>query len=158
MTVYVITKGNYSDYHICGVALDKEKAEFLEKVYSDSCESAFIEEYDTEHTMPKYVPAFTCHRDYETGNISHIDEFNSCSEYGTKDFMIDFEITNSGYPDCDYKITVKASTKEAAIKIASEKLAEYDVKIIMEATRTSDKLRERHKKALDALERLKTRT
>lgn len=25
MTVYVITKGTYSDYHICGVALDRLK-------------------------------------------------------------------------------------------------------------------------------------
>lgn len=39
-----------------------------------------------------------------------------------------------------------------------EKLAEHDMKNIMEVTRTTDKLRERHKNALDALERLKTRT
>lgn len=29
MKVYVITKGIYSDYHICGVALDKERANRL---------------------------------------------------------------------------------------------------------------------------------
>lgn len=36
MEIYVITKGTYSDYHICALTLDKEKAECLKKIYSDS--------------------------------------------------------------------------------------------------------------------------
>ena len=48
MKVYVITKGSYSDYGICGVAIDKDKAEILKKLYSDRYEEANIEEYDTE--------------------------------------------------------------------------------------------------------------
>lgn len=31
MKVYVITKGIYSDYHICAVAMDEEKAKVLGK-------------------------------------------------------------------------------------------------------------------------------
>ena len=48
MKVYVITKGEYSDYGICGVAIDKDKAEILRKFYSDRYDEAEIEEYDTE--------------------------------------------------------------------------------------------------------------
>ena len=32
-TVYVITSGCYSDYHICAVSLDLKKAEMLKKFY-----------------------------------------------------------------------------------------------------------------------------
>ena len=33
--VYVIAKGCYSDYHICAVTLDKEKAERLCKLFDN---------------------------------------------------------------------------------------------------------------------------
>lgn len=48
MKVYVITQGAYSDYHICGVSLDKEKAETIRKFCSDEWDEAQVEEYDTE--------------------------------------------------------------------------------------------------------------
>lgn len=48
MIVYVITKGEYSDYMICDVTLDKEQAELLKANYSDEWDEACIEEYDTD--------------------------------------------------------------------------------------------------------------
>lgn len=45
---YVITKGEYSDYHICAVTLDRKEAERLRKRFSYSDEygdNAKIEEY-----------------------------------------------------------------------------------------------------------------
>lgn len=48
MKIYVITVGDYSDYHICAVALSKEKAEDLRERYSDKWNEAQIEEYDTD--------------------------------------------------------------------------------------------------------------
>lgn len=33
--IYVITKGEYSDYHICTVATDYAKAQILQKKFSD---------------------------------------------------------------------------------------------------------------------------
>lgn len=51
MIVYVITKGCYSDYHVCGVAIDRQAANRLKKLYSDSVEEAYIEEYDTEKPL-----------------------------------------------------------------------------------------------------------
>ncbi|MBR0417913.1 MAG: hypothetical protein IJI66_01945 [Erysipelotrichaceae bacterium] len=35
MKAYIITNGEYSDYHICGVTLDKEKAEMMKRFYSE---------------------------------------------------------------------------------------------------------------------------
>lgn len=54
MKVYVITQGCYSDYHICAVTLDKDKAERLQKLYSAKEGSymitAEIEEYEADDT------------------------------------------------------------------------------------------------------------
>ena len=51
MKIYVITEGCYSDYHIVGVATDREMAEKIrqrnneDSIYDDATR---IEEYDTE--------------------------------------------------------------------------------------------------------------
>ena len=50
--IYVITKGSYSDYHICAVATNKERAEELKKMYSSRYEDAEIEEF--EENVPSY--------------------------------------------------------------------------------------------------------
>ena len=49
-TIYVITKGIYSDYHICAVATDKTRAEELRLFFSDQYEEANIEEYEDGKT------------------------------------------------------------------------------------------------------------
>lgn len=48
MTVYVITTGNYSDYTIVGVTLDKDTAELFAKTHSDEPDEYMVEEYDTD--------------------------------------------------------------------------------------------------------------
>lgn len=48
MKVYVITKGEYSDYHICAVATNQAKARMLAEFYSDKYDAAEVEEYDTK--------------------------------------------------------------------------------------------------------------
>lgn len=48
MKVYVITNGVYSDYHICGVALDYETAEKIRAYTSTRYDESQIEEYDTD--------------------------------------------------------------------------------------------------------------
>lgn len=46
MKIYAITKGIYSDYHICALTTSKSKAERLQKIYSDKYDDADIEEYE----------------------------------------------------------------------------------------------------------------
>lgn len=52
MKVYVITKGAYSDYHICGVSLEKNLADKIAEGCSDKYEDADVEVYDTEEFSP----------------------------------------------------------------------------------------------------------
>lgn len=48
MKIYIITKGDYSDYHICNVTTDYQKAKRYKEAYSNSWEEACIEVYEDE--------------------------------------------------------------------------------------------------------------
>ena len=76
MKVYVITQGEYSDYHICGVAVDAECAEKIRKYFDDEWDPANIEEYDTD--------------DYVEGNVREryiiiIDKRGNVEKHSTGD-------------------------------------------------------------------------
>ena len=51
MKVYVITAGCYSDYHICAVTLDANKAEKLRRFFCDGHDTADIEEFEEDETV-----------------------------------------------------------------------------------------------------------
>ena len=48
MKIYAVTDGDYSDYHIIALTVDKERAENLAKIYK-----ADIEEYEDAQEFPK---------------------------------------------------------------------------------------------------------
>lgn len=53
MKYYVITSGCYSDYHICAVTSDANKAEILRRLYCDGYDVAQIEEFEEdENKLP----------------------------------------------------------------------------------------------------------
>lgn len=52
MTVYVITIGDYSDYHICNVTLNEERAELLRRFYTTGTYEACVEVYDVDDNEP----------------------------------------------------------------------------------------------------------
>lgn len=122
MKVYVITKGTYSNYHICAVATDKEKAEKLAKIYTDRDDDAGVEEYDTEAEV-----------DLLAGRIPYEVEFDPCGEvrraYPNAECRGGFKprITEVFYRGNITKIYVClfASSEEEAIKIAAEKRAQF---------------------------------
>lgn len=115
MKVYVITRGSYSDYHICAVAVDKQHAEQLRKLFSNRYEDADIEEYDTDEVQTlvnggaRYAVQFN-----KNGNVSDIRE-------DIDDYVGCCYLRHSG----EFVVTVDAYTEEAAIKIAAEKRAQY---------------------------------
>lgn len=114
MKIYVITKGCYSDYHIAAVTDDKEKAEFLKLKFSDECDPADIEEYDTDEysvegiqNMKLFYWKVLIHK----GN-SLVYPYLSGNQY--------FNVYNTGI-----QAVVTARTKEQAIKIVRDKYAQY---------------------------------
>ena len=125
MKVYVITKGHYSDYGICAVAIDREKAEMLKIACSDRWEEARVEEYDTEEFKPIFE-----------GKLPYMVYFD---ESGSVDLV---ELSSPEYFECGinsgtrwdkvrkthYKtilVSLYAKNEEQAIKVAAEKRAEY---------------------------------
>lgn len=111
MKVYVITQGVYSDYHIVGVALDKEKAERIASFFDS--DSTNIEEYDTEKwdiSDGRYLYSIRI----DKGGIRIIEN---------EDFY-DPNVVRA-YPWGIYEVSVMARDKKHAMKIASDMIAQY---------------------------------
>lgn len=118
MKVYVITKGSYSDYHICAVATDPEEAEKLAKIYSDRWDDAEVEEYDTEE-----------HPDWLCGRVPYeVTFFRRCGpSWSLWDSSCPFTPAVDIYEgtSVEMKVRVYAPEVETALKIAQDKRAEY---------------------------------
>lgn len=116
MKVYVITAGEYSDYHICAVATDPEQAKKLARFYNTAHSFADVEEYDTEdvpypiNDRKSYYVRFDKH-----GNVEIIYE----DPMGWRDEKVCL------YADDYVGMNVLAKDKKSAIKIAAERRAKF---------------------------------
>ena len=120
--VYVVTKGCYSDYHICAVTLDKEKAERLRVLFEGNNEwdEARIEEFDTETHEDLLLGRKPYHVSFrKNGDLYSANEDTWGIEY--------FETGIDEFPKLDdcLRVNLYAQSREAAIKIAAEKRAKY---------------------------------
>lgn len=124
MKVYVITKGKYSDYHICGVATDKETAEKLRVLNTDKWDKADVEEFDTDDgvkDLEKYVPAFLVRYDADEDNC--FAGRNRCSRDSLG--VISENIGYSGPYFQEFIEHREGMTEEKAKKIFFDDLAKY---------------------------------
>lgn len=116
MKIYVITKGFYSDYHICAVTTNEEKAEKLKKLCTDDLDEAEIEIYEDDETSDE--PNVFWDYYYETNNVA-IYEY-SFSNYD--------EIREEVFQNKDGTITrarVFAKDAEHAKRKAQDMIAMY---------------------------------
>ena len=131
MKIYVITQGEYSDYHIVGVAIDEEKAKRIAEVNSDSWDEATINEYDTD-SFDEVI---------ENGRMYHVTKHDTGKIRAS--IMEKWQLTDleedeigkvsrdrgtswSGRSYNDLHTYIRAKNVDHAIKIASEKFAEYE--------------------------------
>ena len=113
MTIYVVTKGDYSSYHILGCFTEKKLAERV-KVKFD----AEIEEYEANETGKdnRYI-YFVRIEDNHTYAMIESD-----TDYGREiNDIRQHEFKNKTY----YTVYVMAENVEYAIKIASDLIAQY---------------------------------
>lgn len=116
MKVYVITKGEYSDYCICTVTTDKDMAEKLRLEYSDIYDTARIEEFETdEHPNP--IGEYHC----------FLVAFNrSLKLKYVNEYMTDKVPDNQTWYECGkHKTVVLGNDRDTAIKIARDRVAKY---------------------------------
>lgn len=126
MKVYVITEGEYSDYHICAVTDDPVSAENLRAYYTTSPYSYVeIEEYETQSLPEKPKTCWYCrypiNYPIECTEVRYISE-EDAQGWGGETKIND--VTYSRYDNCFF-VYVFAKDKAHALKIAAEKIYQY---------------------------------
>ena len=116
--VYIITKGAYSDYHICAVTLDKKHAENLKRLLTDRYDEAYIEEYiidETKENGSVYEIEFYTDKPQKVC----IDEYDGWGKGNKTPIIQDW------HTDCVLKVIVRAKDEKHAIKIAQDEYAKW---------------------------------
>lgn len=124
MKVYVITQGSYSDYHICGVVIDRKVAEQMvdrlnrmSSWYSD----ANIEEYDTDEQESILSGNLTIYgvRLSSKGKVIRVCKHD--------EFPLTYRQKFNSVEKCwnEFDIVVVAKDEDHAKKIAQDIFAEY---------------------------------
>lgn len=116
--VYVITKGEYSNYHICAVTLDEERAEKLQKRYSSRWDSAVIEEYTLSERVEREVYGVVFNADGVCRRV-RLDDFGYKNGEVSKDYELGKVLTI---------YWVEATDEDHAMKIAQDRYAQDKAK------------------------------
>ena len=124
MKVYVVTSGEYSEYHIVGITLDRQVAETFvnskNEAKGEYGSGFYLEEYETDDFQVIAVgckPYRACFYGNENGDRrSWADE-------------CEWRYQNVGLVEADghgnYEVIVFAKDEDHALKIGAEKVAEY---------------------------------
>lgn len=119
MKVYVITAGEYSDYHICAVAVDPDKAELLRKLYSGPwSEKVEIEEYDTEENTKLIGQKHTSVWDIRITAKGEIRSVTERWHFGDDQYQNSFYFPY--WENGGFYASVCHDSRDAAIKIATD--------------------------------------
>lgn len=119
-TVYVITRGSYSDYCICAVSLDKKKAEKLAKMYCNTYDNAQVEEWETDTVTD--VNAINGRYPYTVTFYPNDPPWVYKRTYEYELFAEGIQEESDGQR---LYVSVYAPDDAAALKIAAEKRAKY---------------------------------
>ena len=111
--VYVITKGCYSDYHICAVTMDIDRARHLQKLFSNY-EKANIEEFYLDETQVEHLYGI------EMSKRTHSFIQLYRDEYDNPDFTGQIDESREAVT-----VWVMAKDENSAIKAAQDRYAQY---------------------------------
>lgn len=114
--IYIVTEGEYSDYHICAVYSTREKAE--EYVQCKGTDYK-IEEHDLDEEIKREVKLWCVVFDLDNGEVIE----TRSSDFLTEDLTDTCQLkpTYKGRPFMYFYVL--SETMDKAIKIASERLA-----------------------------------
>lgn len=115
--IYVVTEGDYSDYHIIAATTDRDIAEKIAAKFTNQWDAPRIEEYANAEVMLK--PAWGINFN-KSGIVINTYECDSAYDYENIG-----ECCERRWGDCALTVTVSADDVESAIKIAAEKRAKY---------------------------------
>ncbi len=121
--VYIVTSGDYSDYHICAASLDKKRAEILAEKYTDRYDEATVEEYELDEFFEEAIQGYFwywCWCKIENGMFGQVG-VRQLDSYGT-------DVVGKVVKSLRHEqlfVDVLAENDEHARKIAAEKFATY---------------------------------
>jgi len=125
MKVYIVTSGEYSDYHIDGVFDDLNKAEIYAATIDGECsDPVYIEEYDTEEIKiesSKEVKKQWC---FDISKSKKVFDFSITHTFRNVNTIRE-GLDGSHHV---YMTLNKDVSEEKAQKIAFDRLAEYEAK------------------------------
>lgn len=128
MKIYVITKGSYSDYHICAVTTDKEKAERLVLFYTDRWDEAKIEEFEEDEIPDDYMPIYFVQ--YKNGKWCVNKRGIGSPDYEYEHAFFDRDYIRGTYDFNCFYCDVMADDEEHAIKIARDLYAKKKAELM----------------------------
>ena len=117
-TIYVLTEGSYSDYHIIGAYSTKELAKEAQSLYEDS----EIEEYGLDY-IPEHPPGMSAwHVSIRNGNLidPYTFQVNPFDEQIPREIEYEYHDGETGY-----FVYCWAVDKEHAQKIALDKYYQH---------------------------------
>ena len=125
--IYVITKGEYSDYHICAVANTPERAEELRKMYCDIRNDANIEEF--EENVPSeewYILTPTEYYEIEFNKKGEIIDIRTYYDEPNQNIKFSYSVYEKYNRVTIFNITAadEAHARKIAIDYRAKKLAE----------------------------------
>jgi hypothetical protein len=114
MKLYMVTDGNYSDYHVCGVYSTPEKAERARQLYAaDGIEEMDLDAMpDAPDGMARWIVMMN--RDGHSSSVRHVD---ASPEWLFEDQFYRSESTEAS----EWGFTMWARDEEHAVKIANER-------------------------------------
>ena len=120
MKVYIITAGDYSEYHIEYVFIDKDKAEKYTEIYNEvHCnDEAQVEVFDTE-AIKTTVFWFSAWKDKNGVRLSAHDRTE-------KDEPVSSFASYGGI--ATLTTTFKAMSRKRALKIAEDRFTQYEAR------------------------------
>ena len=113
---YVITKGDYSDYHICAVTMDYKRAEKLKKLLDGDYEEARIEEYTLDEVKENGNVYYVDFPDDLPPKI-HIDEYDGFGQSYDIPYVQDWQDP--------VRVYVRSKDEKHAMKIAQDEYAKW---------------------------------
>lgn len=116
MKIYVITKGEYSSYHIVGATTDEKLAKKLQKIHNNKFCEARVETY--EDSYKEMLPIYEVFANLD-GKILEINRQDVPLYHLKKDIGL-LQTTPSGYI-----LNIQAEDKGVASKIFYDTLAQH---------------------------------
>lgn len=164
--VYILTAGSYSDYHICGVADNLERAKQLQKYYSkyEHGEDVEIEEYllnEVTDNLNDLVPVYLVTIDHNgkcNVYLHHYDHPNTLDlmcKLNTNDIS-EFRLAYDCMEYLNFSMWVIADNEEKALKIAQDKRAEMIYQYAMdnpEKYKTNKRTQDYYKMIMDNMKK-----